>query len=126
GHHVDRVDHGVVVGDAHDVVGLEVRNRLEERLLGALVALHAGVRLAVLDGGDPHLIGGPAFSLVELGKLFADLAANAVGVESDIGNGGAVFIGDVVVDGDQRDAGILGLLRHHRTEATIRNDDGDA
>ena len=91
--------------------GLEVRNRLEERFLGALVALHAGVGLAVLDRGDAHFLAGPAVRLVERGQLFADARADVVGIHADIGHLRAVLVIDVVVDGDERDARGLGLLR---------------
>ena len=63
--------------------------------------------------------------LVELGQLGADLAADGLGVHADIGHHLLVAGVDVVVDGDQPDAGFLRLLRDHRAQRLVGDDDGD-
>ncbi len=48
------------------------------------------------------------------------------GVHADIGHLRAVLEIDVVVDGDERDAGLLGLLGDHGAQRLVGHDDGDA
>src|SRR5438034_5746944 len=75
-HHIDRIDHGVVVRDRDDV-RLNLRDRRYQRFLGALVAPHAGVGLLVLDRADAHLgeVLVPTLGLGDAGYLGADLLA---------------------------------------------------
>ena len=60
-----------------------------------------------------------------MGQLGSDLAADGLGIHSDIRHHFLVAGVDVVVDGDQPDAGFLRLFRNDRAQCLVRDDDGD-
>ena len=107
----DGAFHVIVIRNAHDIALVEPRNGLEERRLGAAIAPHASVGLLILDAADADIVElVPALSFVDAGQLCAHLAADGLGVHSDIRHHFLVAGVDVVVDGDQPDARFLRLF----------------
>ena len=119
---------GVVVGQVDDV-GIGEDAEFLELLGGVVGAQVADLEVLVFDGDGLDLGAGelvPAFLLVEVGDQLADLEAGGGGVKANEGGGLAAGVEDGVVDGDDRDAGLLGLLDDGGTDLGVGHDDDDA